>query len=900
MTHNTLHVLLVEDNPGDADLILDILAESCSTKYVVTLADRLQSAFQVLEKAGVDLILLDLGLPDSNGLETVQNMYAVAESVPIVVLTGHDDRRMAIDAVKVGAQDYLVKGKIALDVFERIIRYSLERHRNRQRVKASEQFLRATLDALSAHIAILDHNGRILSVNRAWVDFARQNNARAETICEGVNYFEACQAVDGEDATTATAVAEGIRAVISGERDAFQIEYPCHSPTTQRWFHLQATPFPGGASQRHVVVAHENITARKQADNALIASENRIRLVFDTSPNCLFIKDRLGSYVMVNMATARLFSRSREEMIGKTDGELACGGWSKGEPASSAPAGADLSVAALLDTSEEAFVQKDGAVRWFRTFRAPIAFADAPDCELTIAVDITLQREAREKLRSSELLMRTILDTLTSRVVLMDRELQVIWANRAAANFAQKASCQMIGEPCYKVFAHQKVICEDCPSIEALSRGRVSEQMRKTMQGRTWVTYAIPIRNDVGEITNVVEVADDITGRLFLEGQLRQAQKMESLGTLAGGIAHDFNNILSGILGYTELAQMEAEANPTIKEYLGEVYSAGVRATELVRQILTFSRRRNAELQPLQAPLVVKEALKLLRSTLPTTVELKTSISTKVDPVLADPTQIHQVIMNLCTNASHAMEPDGGVLTVAVEQTRPEAEFFERHPGLAVGSYLQILVSDTGCGMSPDILSSIFDPYFTTKDLGEGTGLGLSVVHGIVKEYGGEILVDSVPEQGSTFTILLPVTSKAVFDLEGDRESRALAGTEHILLVDDEPTLCEAYKRFLEKYGYRVTTLNDPLKALEAFRGNPGSFDLVLSDVTMPRLTGDKMGVQMLALRPELPIVLMTGFSHHLTEELAKKQGFRELVMKPLAKHSLLVKLREILVSRRC
>jgi PAS domain S-box-containing protein len=882
---------LVEDNPGDADLIQEILADSISMRILFTLADRLEAAFQILENTQVDLILLDLGLPDSNGLETVKKMFEVAESVPIIVLTGHDDRQMALAAVKVGAQDYLVKGKIAVDVFERVIRYSLERHRNRQRVKESEQFLRATLDALAAHIAILDHTGRILSVNKAWVDFAKQNNADLESIGAGVNYFDVCEAANGEDVVTAAAVTAGIRAVISGDLNVFQIEYPCHSPAEQRWFHLGVTPFPG-TSKRQVVVAHENITARKQADNALISSENRIRLVFDTSPNCLFIKDKAGRYVMVNKATARLFNTTSEEMIGKTDDQIGAGSWGRDTTKS----WQDLNLATdnnrIQPTNEEAFLQHDGTTQWFRTFRAPIAFADFPDCELTIAVDITLQREAREKLRSSQLLLRIILDTLTSRVILMDRELRIIWANRTATEYAKKGNDQFIGLPCYDIFHHQNEPCQHCPAVQAINQGRLSEQVAKTSHGRTWVTYAIPIRNDLGEIANVVEVADDITDRMALEGKLRQAQKMESLGTLAGGIAHDFNNILSGVLGYTELAKGRAE-DRTLKEYLDEVFSAGLRATELVRQILTFSRRRNTELQPLQVPLVVKEALKLLRSTLPTTVELKTQIAREVDPVLADPTQIHQIIMNLCTNASHAMEPDGGVLTITIEQITPEPRFFEKHLDLTPGSFLRLRVSDTGCGMAPDIIASIFDPYFTTKDLGEGTGLGLAVVHGIIKGYGGEILVDSTPGHGSTFTILLPVTAKDVFDLNPETDSQG--GSERILLVEDEPVLSTLYQKFLEQAGYRVTTFNNSQKALDGFRETPHDFDLVLSDVTMPRLTGDKMGLQMMAIRPELPVVLMTGFSQHLNEELVEAQGFRGLLHKPLVKNSLLLKLREIL-----
>jgi len=890
----SLHILLVEDNPGDADLIQVILADSVTTRYEFTRADRLASALQVLATTQVDLILLDLNLPDSNGLETVKKMFAAAESLPIVILTGTDDRQLGFEAVKAGAQDYLVKGKIALDVFERIIRYAMERHRNRQQVKASEQFLRTTLDALSSHIAILDHTGRILNVNKAWCDFARQNNANSETTGPGANYFTVCNMVTGEDAATAFAVADGIRAVIDGTRQVFQLEYPCHSPTEQRWFILQATPFPG-TFQRQVVVTHENITVRKQAEEALVASEKRIRRVIDTSPNCVFVKDNAGRYVMVNATTAALFKTTCEAMLGKTDGELVAGSWDQNAAESGDALGFQTVDGDLQPTSEKTFVAGDGTIRWFQTFRSPILFAGSAACELTISIDITQQREAREKLRSSELLLQSILDTLTSRIILMDRDQRIVWVNRAAAVDVAKEHAQMIGLYCYDFFHQQNAPCTHCPATQALSEGRLSQQIKKTVQGRTWATYAIPIRNDWGEIVNLVEVADDITDRLAMEGKLQQAQKMESLGALAGGIAHDFNNILTGVLGYADLAKGQAK-DPTIIEYLDQIYAAGVRATDLVRQILTFSRRRNTELQPLQVPMIVKEALKLLRSTLPTSIAIKTLIAKEVDPVLADPTQIHQIVMNLCTNASHAMEPDGGTMTVTIDQVTPEPLFFEQHPELTTGSYLRLRIGDTGCGIAPEILSSIFDPYFTTKELGVGTGLGLAVVHGIVKEYGGEILVDSVLEQGSTFTVLLPVTSKVIFDLETVKDDQLLTGTERILLVDDELAITGLYKRFLEFHGYQVTTFNDPRKALDGFKADPMAFDLILSDVAMPGMTGEKMGLQMLALRPDLPIVLMTGFSQHLTEAIAKKQGFHTLMIKPLPKNLLLVKLREIFI----
>ena len=372
---------------------------------------------------------------------------------------------------------------------------------------------------------------------------------------------------------------------------------------------------------------------------------------------------------------------------------------------------------------------------------------------------------------------------------------------------------------------------------------------------------------------------------------------MESLGTLAGGIAHDFNNILGALLGYADLARLRLKDQPVVQEYLEQVANAGERATDLVRQILTFSRRQDADLRPLQVPLVVKEALKLLRSTLPATVTLNTAIAATVDPVLADPTQVHQIVMNLCVNASHAMEPDGGLLTVRIDQLTPEESFFKAHPELSAGPHLRLVVSDTGCGMTPEVMSAIFEPYFTTKGHREGTGLGLAVVHGIVKQYRGEIVVESTPGQGSTFAIYLPVAPRQE-TLRAHGIDRQLGGWgEHILLVDDEPILCKFYQQFLKTQGYRITTCTDPVLALARFEEDPTAFDLVLSDVTMPGMTGDKMGQRMLARRPELPVLLMTGYTKIITGEQARALGFRGLLAKPVPQNDLLATLRRVLTS---
>ena len=887
-----LHILLVALHVNSDDQsIPQLLVHSGTTNYTLTRIKGLETGLTFLQASQVDLVLLDIGrVSGAIGLQAIDRVCTTMPGVPIIVLADQEDTETALKTVEVGAQDYLVKTHITADALDRVIRHGVERHRYQQRIKESEQFLRTTLDVLSANIAILDNSGRIIKVNKAWKEFARENDQASESVSEGAQYLDICLKATGTDVEIATMAAIGIKAVIEGERDAFQIEYPCHSPEQQRWFHLRVTPFPD-VGRRRVVVAHENITSRKLAEMALSESERRLRLIFDTSPNCMFIKNGQGHFVMVNKATAQLYQRDEQEMLGQSDAALSKSGWQRVAdtlPRENCPSGT------VSQTIEETFVQDDGTTRLFCVFRVPMAYDDAKDYELTIAIDVSKLKEILGKLHHSELLMQTILDTVASRIIVMNRDLRVIWANLAACRHGNKERIDIIGRYCHEVFQQESAVCQDCPVEQAIVENKLSERSIKTSGGRTWLTYVNPIQNDAGEIVNLVEVADDITERLTLERQLQQAQKMESLGTLAGGIAHDFNNILSGILGYTELAKMKSVNNPALVGYLDEIYAAGIRATELVRQILTFSRRRNVELRPFRIQLVIKEALKLLRSTLPATVELHSQISKDIDPVLADPTQIHQIIMNLCTNAFHAMEPDGGTLTVRVEQITATAQFYTQHPDLTAESYILVQVSDTGCGMTADIMASIFDPYFTTKDLGEGTGLGLAVVHGIVKEYGGEILVHSIPEEGSTFTIYLPVTPEKELAPQPGAQRHDIDGSERILLVEDEPVLCKLCHRILEQQGYQVTSVNDPLKALELFGKDPEGFDLVLTDMTMPRMTGEKMGLHMMAIRPGLPVLLMTGFTQQLTDELVRQQGFQGLLAKPLIKNNLLNKLREI------
>jgi two-component system cell cycle sensor histidine kinase/response regulator CckA len=371
----------------------------------------------------------------------------------------------------------------------------------------------------------------------------------------------------------------------------------------------------------------------------------------------------------------------------------------------------------------------------------------------------------------------------------------------------------------------------------------------------------------------------DITDKLLMEKQLAQTQKMEAMGTLAGGIAHDFNNLLGGIIGYTDLALMKADKDSLLKKYLEQVRKASRRASDLVKQILTFSRSEDLEKkEPVQLSLIVKEALKLLRSTLPETIELLSKIEARDSFILANSTQFHQVIMNLCTNAAHAMRARGGIMEVKLTEEIIEDAVYK---GIKPGPHVRLTVSDTGYGIKPEFLDKIYDPFFTTKKPGEGTGMGLAVVHGIVEGHQGHISVFSKEGQGTTFSILVPMIVDVIHKQEKE-ELEIPRGNERILLVEDDTYLAEAEKKMLEELGYSVTGLPGGVEAFEMFQKLPDRFDIIITDYAMPKMTGLQLIRKIRSISPDIPIIICTGYLKLIQQQKITSLGIGEIIMKPI------------------
>ena len=399
-----------------------------------------------------------------------------------------------------------------------------------------------------------------------------------------------------------------------------------------------------------------------------------------------------------------------------------------------------------------------------------------------------------------------------------------------------------------------------------------------------------------------VGVHVDITDRIQteqekkkLEVQLRQAQKMEAIGSLAGGIAHDFNNVLYAIIGYTELSMDAVPEGSKARRNLQAVLKAADRAKDMIQQILTFSRKTEKEKKPISVQSVLREAVNLIRTSLPSTIEIRQDIDAECGPIMADPTQIHEIIMNLGTNAYHAMREKGGVLGITLRQEEISTDDSKYDLNLHPGSYLKLIVEDTGHGIDSNIMENIFDPYFTTKGVGEGTGMGLSVVHGIVRDHGGDIKVYSEPGKRTAFHVYLPLIETGTVEREIISAEPASTGTERILFVDDEEQIVNMVRQILEDLGYHVTPRTSSVEALEAFRAKPDEFDLVITDMTMPNMTGAELAPKLLEIRSDIPIILCTGFSELMDEKKANAIGIREYVMKPIVRDKIAGTIRKVL-----
>jgi PAS domain S-box-containing protein len=658
-----------------------------------------------------------------------------------------------------------------------------------------------------------------------------------------------------------------------------------------------------------VLVFLTEITKRKQAEEVLKESVRLYRMLAENVHDILWTMDLDMNFTYISPSVERLSGYSVEEMMARSVEKILT-------PASYKLAMDVLAEELAVEKSGEEYDPvrsrmfeaeqncKDGSTIWTEVTTSFLRDKDGkPVGILGVTRDISGRKRIEAALRESEEKYRELVESINAIIYTVDRNGVLTYINPAAKSVLGYGPSQIVG----KSFT-EFIFEEDLPHMKKHFQGILcgdtnpSECRLLNKYGEVrWVrAFSEPARMG-NNIIGLKGVAIDITEnkkaeeeKKELEAQLLRSQKMQAIGTLAGGIAHEFNNVLWLILGNTELALANIPEGTPAHHSLKMVEMACYRAKDIVRQILGFSRQTEQKRIPLKISSIVKESLKLLRSSIPKTIEIRQDISTELDTALADPTQINQVVMNLCTNASYAMREGGGILEVRLEPIELDKSEATQHQDLNPGKYIRLTVQDTGHGIEPEVIERIFDPFFTTKEVGEGTGMGLSVVHGIVKSHGGVTSVNSEPGKGATFQVFIPsIESEVKPQIEAFED--VTIENARILFVDDETELVDMVKQLLEHKGYQVESKTSAAAALEVFRARPDEFDLVITDMTMPHMTGEKFAIELMAIRPDIPIILCTGYNEMISAEKAKALGIKEFVMKPIIMREMARTIRKVL-----
>jgi two-component system cell cycle sensor histidine kinase/response regulator CckA len=641
--------------------------------------------------------------------------------------------------------------------------------------------------------------------------------------------------------------------------------------------------------RQHILLRREAEaqTERKRAENSLRESEQRFRQLSEATFEAVVIHDE-GVIIEANDQFYKMFGYLPDELAGVDAISLTTTKDLANQIKKQIRSGG-------LGPYEVIGIKKDGSHFPMEIRGKTTQFSDKK-VQMSAIRDLTNRKKYENALSDSKEQLKSFLNSNPNPVVVYNSQGHPLYLNPAFTRVFGWTMDELQGEKIPFVPSDQQQITTQKINELFQTHNTISfDSRRLTKDGdiRDVLISAAEIKSPDKEAAGMVVNLVDITEAKKLESKFQAVQRIESLGILSGGIAHDFNNILASIIGYTELALDKAKKETQQHEHLKEVLVASNRAADLVKQILTFSRQVDQEQKPVQPKLLVKETLKLLRASIPSTIVIEQNIQSNA-LLMGDATQIHQVVMNLCTNASHSMRDNGGILTVSLSDMKQDSESISKHSDLSPGLYIMLTIADTGHGMPPEILEKIFDPFFTTKEKGEGTGMGLSVVHGIVHSHGGTIHAYSEPGKGSIFKVFFPaiesfLTTKEKIDIP------ISTGTERILFIDDEPAIANLGKQILESMGYEVVMRTSSIEALEYFKARPNNFDLVVTDMTMPKMTGDVLASEMMRVRPDIPIILCTGFSARIDEKKAMAMGIRAFVSKPILKHDIAETIRKVL-----
>ncbi len=634
------------------------------------------------------------------------------------------------------------------------------------------------------------------------------------------------------------------------------------------------------------VTAIRDISKRKTAENKLKKNEQELKSIFRVAPTGIgVVRGRI--LYQLNDRFCEMTGYSKNELTGQNarmlypnDEEYDYVGTEKYRQIRDKGTG----------TVETKWQCKDGKIINVLLSSTPIYQDDLSKGVTFTALDITAFKKKELELLESKEKYRSIMKAMDDSAYLCSSDFVIEYMNPAMIKWM---GGDATGELCHKVVYGLDEKCPWCIHEKVIQGETIKTEIVSPKDDKSYHISHSPVFHADGSVSKM-SVFRDITKIKTMEARIQQSQKMEAIGTLAGGIAHDFNNILFPIIGHTEILLEDIPEDSPFRHNLNGIHTSALRAGELVKQILTFARQDTNELKLMKMQPIIKEALKLIRASIPTTIDIKQNIQADCGVVKANPTEIHQIVMNLTTNAFHAMEKKGGRLTVTLKEIqldKRDACISDLDPG----KYACLTVSDTGIGMDKQLMKKIFDPFFTTKKKGKGTGMGLSVVHGIVKCMGGIVQVYSEPGKGTEFHVYLPVVKNSYENHALQTKEPIQRGIETILLVDDEAAILTMEKQILERLGYKVNSRTSSVEALEAFRKNPDKFDLVITDMAMPNMPGDMLATELIRIRPDIPVLLCTGFSETMSEEKAASIGIKGFLLKPIVMKDLSQKIREIL-----
>ena len=869
-----LHVLLVEDSADDARLILRELDRS---GYDVT-SERVETAgdfTRALAESPWELILSDYAMPHFGGEAALRLLRESGLDLPFIFVSGTMGEDVAVAAMRAGAHDYVMKNNLARlsAAVGRELQAAVQRRLHREadaQLRMSEHKYRHLFTSMSdAALLIAEENDRVIDANdQAELLFGQSRDRLLGQF--GARLFPALETSPASETNRPT---EGRETVARRPDGALVPVQVCLSHVL-----LNERPL--------VLALFRDITRRKEAETALRNSEQRLSTVFHLSPTPIAIVRLADSRLVdVNEAFALGCGYTHDELVGHTPDELRL--WA--DPAERQAILHEVQEKGLALARKMHGRRKNGEIGVGLASLTQIPLNGEPHL-LWLILDITEQEHAEQARRESEDRFRQLsenidevfwlTDPAKEQVIYISPRYACVWDRTCESLYARPQSWLEAVHPDDAARVRSATL-----SLAASGGYNLEYRIVRPDGAVRWIhDRAFPIKDETGRVYRIAGVAEDITARHQLEDQLRQAQKLESLGTLAGGIAHDFNNILTGMLGAAEVARLELPEDHPVSPWIQNITLAGNRARELVQQILTFGRKHETKLAPCKLQTIVQEALQLLHTTLPSMVRLDSHLDPACPPVIADDTHIHQVVMNLCTNAWQALPSAGGRIEVALAPVQVTAEQATRRLGLTAGPYALLTVRDNGSGMSPAVLAHIFEPFFTTKKPGHGTGLGLAVVDGIIQSHHGAIFASSTPGKGTLFEVFLPTATPALTGLSATDDGPPPSGHgEPVMLVEDDPVALTGLKGQLEHLGYRVTAFAGSRAALLQFIATPDKFRLILTDYAMPDLSGIDLAKKVQLARPGFPIILMSGYIEAAQIEQATAAGVKEVVRKPIA-----------------